>query len=140
MLIRVWIPSICLALLCTGVTQAQSDDPNPCGKGKTGSARGAGACFDFKLREAERKLGILESSYEKKILANTRYPELVEKLFIEEAQSWRAYRNAKCAILGGMEDGEDAWRIAWALDCRVTETDVRSKAIKKILAKNQHKP
>ena len=135
-MIRLWIASICLALLFTGATQAQSEDPNPCRKSNLGTSRGAGACSDARLREAERKLVLLENRYRSKGTAASGNREYTGKLFSEEEQSWRAYRNAKCAVQGDMEGGEDAWKNVWTLHCRLAETEMRSKALRKSLAKS----
>ena len=90
-----------------------------------GSAIGANLCSAFQIRLAEKHLAPLQMKFVSQVVASSNNPEYAKQVLAEEEKTWRAYRNAKCALHGEREGGSDGWKNAWGGMCVLDEMTKR---------------
>ena len=119
-------------LACAQATGGAGD---VCAQVNIGSAIGAGECYASQLRAVDAELVQFEAKYADAIAATASSPSTLKRAAESEARAWRAYRFAKCELVGENEGGSEGWKSAIAASCEVAETNARLAILRDQISK-----
>lgn len=126
---RIWLASRnrCADSICLETRYEERISALACDKQSrmAGSAIGFNLCTSMQTSLADRSLALLQERWMNKIIGSSNNPSNAKELVLAEAQAWRNYRDAQCALYGETEGGSDGWKNAWAGGCGLEETKKR---------------
>ena len=129
--------SLLVFLLVLGVAPLASAQGNKekvlCAESNMGSAIGAGECWSYRVKAAEKKWRELVEKQAKARAAQSDSHEWMYEIVKTEAKSWRAHLKDKCLLDSAGTAGMVQWDYVYALDCQAQGLLARIQEIRKIV-------